>query len=352
MLKVHSTTAALSVTFLVAAMISLAPSIAGAQDTEPTVALEEIVVVARKREEKLQDVPISISAFSAQAIRDRNIQNSYDLANFTPNFNFTPNLGRRLDVPNIRGQFGPLNASTPPNASFFVDGVFVTGSIASTSLANLERAEILRGPQSAVFGRATFSGAINYITRKPTDEYAGQVNARYGEDGDTELGAWVSGPIPAGESVFKDTLFFFAGLSWDEWDGQWNNGLEPGQVDATQQFPSFGAQIWDIDDRDEAGVFERSTDPATGPAAGLAVRIVIQVRTHVVAVVAVVVLCRRNEPVGVVAVFRVDEFSLEVEFQAVHRSIGQLQCADLGLLAAELSVITDRVRATWRGPRR
>ncbi len=229
-------------------MLGLAPFGVRAQDAEtgdvaPTVALEEIVVVARKREEKLQDVPISITAFTAQAIRDRNIQDSYDLAAFTPNFNFTQNLGRRLDVPNIRGQFGPLNASTPPNASFFVDGVFVTGSVGSTSLANLERVEVLRGPQSAIFGRATFSGAINYITRKPTDEYEGQVNARFGEDGDRELGAWASGPIPAGDSVFKDTLFFFAGLSWDEWDGQWNNGLEPGQVNSATQSGS-GAFIW------------------------------------------------------------------------------------------------------------
>ena len=249
MRTVRSTVTVVSLTLSVIAMIGLAPSVASAQDAgrgdvAPTVALEEIVVVARRREEKLQDVPISVSAFSAQAIRDRNIQDSYDLANFTPNFNFTQNLGRRLDVPNIRGQFGPLNASTPPNASFFVDGVFVTGSIATTSLANLERAEILRGPQSALLGRATFSGAINYITRKPTDEYEGAVNARYGEDGDTELGAWVSGPIPAGESVFKDTLYFFAGASWNEWDGQWNNGLEPGQVNSTTLFPSFGPTVW------------------------------------------------------------------------------------------------------------
>ena len=156
MRTVHSTTAALSVTIWAFAMISLAPSVATAQDAGigdvgPARALEEIVVVARKREEKLQDVPISITAFSAQAIRDRNIQNSYDLAEFTPNFNFTPNLGRRLDVPNIRGQFGPLNASTPPNASFFVDGVFVTGSVGSTSLANLTVAGVVPAFHEIVF---------------------------------------------------------------------------------------------------------------------------------------------------------------------------------------------------------
>ena len=249
MRTVHSTITAVFATVSALSIISLALPAARAQDTgtgnaASTVGLEEIIVVARKREEKLQDVPISITAFSAQGIRDRNIQSSYDLAGFIPNFNLSANIGRRLDAPNVRGQFGPLLGGTAPNASFFIDGVYATGSVGSTSLANLERVEILRGPQSATFGRATFSGAVNYITRKPTDEYVGEINARFGEDGDRELGVWVSGPIPAGDSVFKDKLFFFAGASWNEWDGEWTNALQPGQVDSTALFPGFGRIIW------------------------------------------------------------------------------------------------------------
>jgi outer membrane receptor protein involved in Fe transport len=186
--------------------------------------LEEILVTARKREEKLQDVPISITAFTAEGMRKRNIQDAYDMANFTPNFSMTPNLGRRLDNPTIRGQFGPLIGGTAPNGSFFVDGVFVAGNIGSTSVANLERIEVLRGPQSATFGRATFSGAINFITRRPTNEFEGQTNLRAGEDGDVEIGLWGSGPI------IRDKLYFFAGVSWDKWDGEWRNGLEPYDV--------------------------------------------------------------------------------------------------------------------------
>ena len=192
----------------------------GPPTTQERMALEEMVVSARKREERLQDVPISISAFDAQGLRDRNIRNAYDVANFTPNFQLTQNLGRRLDVPNIRGQFGPLIGGTAPNASFFVDGVFVSGSIGSTSVANLERIEVIRGPQSAQFGRATFAGAVNYITRRPTDDYEGQVNALAGQDGQLEVGAWGSGPI------IKDKLYFFVGANWEKWDGQWNNGLQ------------------------------------------------------------------------------------------------------------------------------
>ncbi len=205
---------------------------------------DEITVTARKREESLQDVPISISVFNDKALRDRNINSAYNLSAFTPNFSFSPNLGRRLDVPNIRGQFGPLIGSTSPNASFFVDGVYVSGSIATTSLANLEQVEILRGPQSAQFGRATFSGAVNYITRKPTDKLMSEVNAKIGEDGTYELGAWASGPLPINVPALEDKLFFFAGADWQEWDGEWRNNLKPGQVDSAALDPFNGPFVW------------------------------------------------------------------------------------------------------------
>ena len=206
-------------------------------DSQKLKNFDEIFVYARKREEKLIDVPISISTFSAKGLRDRNIRDGYDLANFTPNFSLTQNLGRRLDVPNIRGQFGPLIGGTAPNASFFVDGVFISGSIGSTSTANLAQIDVLRGPQSAQFGRATFAGAVNYITKKPSDEFEGEVNLKTGQDGDRELGAWVSGP------VIEDKLYFFVGTSKHQWDGEWNNGLEDYDVDAAEQ-GFFGPFIW------------------------------------------------------------------------------------------------------------
>ncbi|MEC9375018.1 MAG: TonB-dependent receptor [Pseudomonadota bacterium] len=205
---------------------------------------DEITVTARKRQESLQDVPISISVFNDKAMRDRNITDAYGVAAFTPNFQFSPNLGRRLDVPNFRGQFGPLISSVEPNASFFVDGVYVGGSIASTSLANLQQVEILRGPQSAQFGRATFAGAVNYITRKPTDEFLSEINIKIGQDGTYGLGAWASGPVSAGESILKDKLFFFAGADWQEWDGEWRNNLQPGQVNSYSQNTFLGPYVW------------------------------------------------------------------------------------------------------------
>ena len=141
----------LSTTFLASAVVLTSQSI-----TLPSFgAVDEILVTARKREESLQDVPLSISALDTQGLRDRNIQNIYDLTTFTPNFQMTRNIGRRFDALNIRGQFSPLIGSES-NASVFVDGVFVTGSSSSLTIDNLERVEVLRGPQAALFGRATF----------------------------------------------------------------------------------------------------------------------------------------------------------------------------------------------------
>ena len=98
--------------------------------------IEEIVVTARKRAENLQDIPLSVTAFSASSIRDKDIRGVYELVNATANFAFDKTFGRRFDRPVIRGQ---STIQGDPNASFFVDGVFVSGSITGTSTDALER---------------------------------------------------------------------------------------------------------------------------------------------------------------------------------------------------------------------
>ncbi len=190
-------------------------------------AREEIIVTARKREESLQEVPLSITALTSQGLRDRNIQNTYDLANATPNFSMTRNIGRRLEAPTIRGQFGTLLNITGPNASFFVDGAYVSGTSSNLSSNYVERVEVLRGPQAALFGRATFSGAINYITRKPGDELEGEVNLKVGEDERYEASVWASGPL------IGDTLLGFASVGFQTYGGEWRNNLQPGDVNAS-----------------------------------------------------------------------------------------------------------------------
>jgi outer membrane receptor protein involved in Fe transport len=162
-----------------------AGSMSHAQAQGQGLQLEEIIVTARKTEESLQDVPIAITAFTAQAIEEAGIESVVDLASQTPGFSFNQGFGRsgggNADAssrPSIRGMSSILGTA---NASFFVDGIFVSGNPTSYQLDNLERVEVIRGPQSALFGRQTFGGAINFVTRRPTDETRGQVNLTGGE---------------------------------------------------------------------------------------------------------------------------------------------------------------------------
>jgi len=200
---------------------------ASAQENETAtpvtrLAAEELVVTARKREESLQEVPLSISAFSAEQLQRVGAGDNEDIALLTPNFNTVRQIGRRLDRPTIRGQSAAA-VGGEPNASYFIDGVAVAGSISTVTLGPIERVEILRGPQSAQFGRATFAGAINYVTRNPTDEFLGEVNAKVGDHETQKFTAWASGPI------VPDVLRFFASAGYNNYGGEWNNNLQANQ---------------------------------------------------------------------------------------------------------------------------
>ncbi len=184
----------------------------------PAQQLEDIIVTARKREESLQEVPLSISALSAEQLRERGITNNYDVALFTPNFNTNQRVGRTLDRPVIRGM-GSSAVGGEPNASYFVDGVFVSSSISTAVTDAVERVEVLRGPQSAQFGRATFSGAVNYVTRQPSDDWAGQFNARAGSHSDYKASGWLSGPL------IRERLAFLVSAAYVNYGGEWNNNL-------------------------------------------------------------------------------------------------------------------------------
>ena len=98
--------------------------------------MEEVVVTARKREENLQEVPLSVTAFNATTLQDYRMFSPEDIASFTPGFSFVNSFGRDSDRPVVRGMSNILGA---PNASFFIDGVYVPGTIASTELQMLER---------------------------------------------------------------------------------------------------------------------------------------------------------------------------------------------------------------------
>lgn len=176
--------------------------------------LEEIVVTARKVEESLQRAPVTVSAFTADSIRESGIRSVTELAEFTPGLFFNKDQGRRFDRPVIRGMSNILGES---GVAYFIDGAYVGSSIQASDIQNVERIEVIKGPQAALFGRNTFAGAINYISRKPTNEFEGQVEAIAAEHSEFDLSGYVSGPILA------DKLFFYASARVYTKDGEWKN---------------------------------------------------------------------------------------------------------------------------------
>ena len=189
-------------------LTSLFPLTAFGQDS-----IEEIIVTARKREENLQDIPLTVSAFTESALEERGITSLQDIADFTPGFDFAQAFGRNDFRPVIRGQANILGRA---NAGLFIDGIIVEEGNASIPTAALERVEVVKGPQSALYGRSTLAGAINYVLKKPGDEFAGEVTAEYGERDHFRAEIHGSGPL-------GDAAGFAITLSHYERDGEYDN---------------------------------------------------------------------------------------------------------------------------------
>ncbi|HEY0941414.1 MAG TPA: TonB-dependent receptor [Steroidobacter sp.] len=162
--------------------------------------LEEVVVTARKREESLLETPLSIQAFSSDEIASANLRNLEDVAAFSSGVSFeklgNSQGGRYNSVIRFRGlemlATGPLTQT----GALFVDGVRVMGGAGSFAFNDVERIEIIRGPQAAFFGRGTFGGAINYVTAEPSSDFSGRVTAEYSPTfGSNAYGLMVQGPL-------------------------------------------------------------------------------------------------------------------------------------------------------------
>jgi outer membrane receptor protein involved in Fe transport len=160
--------------------------------------LEEVIITAQKREESLQDVPISLVAISAQAMQDSNMEDLSDIANFTPNlsvFSHPPLTSLR-----VRGLGSPFDKGFEQSAGLFLDGVYL-GRLAFLDAAFLDVAsvEVLRGPQGTLFGKNTISGAISIRSVQPSQEAELSVEAQGGEE-DLEKYT-ITGNVPLSDTV-------------------------------------------------------------------------------------------------------------------------------------------------------
>ena len=154
-----------------------------ATEDEGEQALEEVIVTAQKREEKLQDVPIAVSAFGSEQLQSRGISNILELGSLAPNVQISTatadNTGAQLS---IRGA-AEINPALfwDPTVGIYLDGVYIGKTLGSVfDLVDLERIEVLRGPQGTLYGRNTLAGAINLVTRPPSGELSGHADVNYG----------------------------------------------------------------------------------------------------------------------------------------------------------------------------
>ena len=184
---------------------SLVPAVAYAQTEPPTAqaapviaddTTADIVVTAQKRSQTLQDVPLSVTALSGAQLVDRGITNVQDLAKVTPGLSFVES-GRGVPVFSLRGVgFFDQSAGSRPTVSVYLDEAPIPFSIEAKGAAfDLERVEVLKGPQGTLFGQNATGGAINYVAAKPTSTPQGGVTASLGRFMTTDVTAFVSGPV-------------------------------------------------------------------------------------------------------------------------------------------------------------
>ena len=184
-------------------VMALSAALAAPALAQQAGSLEEIVVTAEHREVSLQDTQISMSAFSADAIQELGISNGLDVFGHAPNVNVQEYQGGRSGLSfSIRGI---VNAETlitfDPGVSVYMDNVLLAKNVGSQlDVAELERIEILRGPQGTLYGRNTMGGAVNYITRKPVSEFEGRVQATAGSYGQADLRGMVNVPLLGSDS--------------------------------------------------------------------------------------------------------------------------------------------------------
>ena len=176
--------------------VGLSGQVQAQEGSGASLALEEIVVTARRREESLVDVPVSISVVNADFLQEQNILNTADLFMTTPGVDYREYGRRSGNTTTIRGITPGGQSSLNQKVTILLDGVPITGNPGTfTQFLDLQQIEVLRGPQSAAFGRATFAGAINYVTKDPGNEFSGTVRTTRSDMDRNILGVNFNGPI-------------------------------------------------------------------------------------------------------------------------------------------------------------
>jgi len=230
-------------------------------------AIEEITVTARKKEESIFETPLAITAVDAAEIQAAGFKNILDVQKTAPGLfieSMNNENGRVVVMPRFRGVTFDATSPLQRTSSVFVDGLIVTSGLHSLPITQVERVEIIKGPQSALFGRNTYSGAINIVTAKPGDEFKGSIEYDYANKSGASATGFFEGPI--GEMVGARFNW-----SYTDKDGHYMNDnalLEAPQRLGDEQTLAMGVLI-DINPSDSLNITLRASkyEDLDGPGA-------------------------------------------------------------------------------------
>lgn len=239
-------------TSLLAGAAALAlPAAAQAQDTdadfddegagvEAPVNSNVIVVTATKREQTLQETPVAVSVTSAETIEQAQIRDVSDLATVVPSLQVSQNQSSFATSYSVRG-FGTdgNNIGLEPSVAMFVDGGYRSRAVSQISdLPDIQRVEVLRGPQSTLFGKNASAGVISIVTKEPQFDFGGMVEASYGNYDAMVVKGFVTGPI-------SDSVAFSAGGGINKRDGFLTNGVNGDDINDRDRWFTRGQLLFD-----------------------------------------------------------------------------------------------------------
>jgi outer membrane receptor protein involved in Fe transport len=227
--------------FLIVALVSALALFAADIQAQEGLVLEEITVTAQKREQSLKDVPISVSAISGDYIANGSIDSLNDLAGSIPNISITESqIDTRITVRGIRTG---SNKGFEQSVAMYMDGIYFGRSqLYRLPLVDLERVEVLRGPQPTLFGKNAIAGAVSVNTARPTDEFEGSISVSHEfEHEESQIVGIISGPM-------TENLSGRLVASYRDMDGYFTNTTLNRKEPNREQTYLRGLLNWDNDD--------------------------------------------------------------------------------------------------------
>lgn len=205
----------------------------------PALALEEVIVTATKREASLQDVSVAVTALSDRMIEEAQINSAEDLTQLVPSLNLQKGTNPRQTSFVIRGiGTQSFSSAVEPSVSTMLDGVVMGRSgQAFMQLLDIQRVEVLRGPQGTLFGKNATAGVVHIITKGPSEEFSGEVMGNVAEDGEYRSGLTIAGPV-------SDNLGYRLSAIGSSIDGYTRNAYDGSDLNGSEDWNARGKLRW------------------------------------------------------------------------------------------------------------